>query len=83
MMKQRKDALESLTRELLKAEEMDRYEIEAILGPSVHKSELPKLKKEKEEAEAAAAKGKEKEAGSDSDSEDSEDSRSQETPEQV
>ena len=83
MMKQRKDALESLTRELLKAEEMDRYEIEAILGPSVHKSELPKLKKEKEEAEAAAAKGKEKEAASDSDSEDSEDSRSQETPEQV
>ena len=71
MMKKRKDALESLTRELLKAEEMDRYEIEAILGPSVHKRELPTLKEEKDEAE----NGSDDEAKTD----DSVDANSQET----
>ncbi|MDB4778262.1 AAA family ATPase, partial [bacterium] len=37
LMDQRRDALESLTRELLKTEELDRFGIEAVLGKSVHK----------------------------------------------
>lgn len=38
MMNEKRDALESLTQELLKTEELDRYQIEAVLGESVHKN---------------------------------------------
>ncbi len=67
LMKKKSELLESLTRELLKAEEMDRFEIEEILGPSVHKRALPALKKEKDEALEAEKKAAE-ESSSDAES---------------
>lgn len=37
LLKKHRDGLESVTRGLLSSEELDRHEIEALIGPSVHK----------------------------------------------
>lgn len=37
LLKKNKDALEELTKGLIESEELDRHEIEKLIGPSIHK----------------------------------------------
>jgi cell division protease FtsH len=49
LLKQNQNQLETVTRRLIEAEELDRHEIEALLGPSVHKlkeAQAGEMKKE-------------------------------------
>jgi cell division protease FtsH len=62
LLKKHQDKLEGLTRALIEAEELDRHEIESLLGPSVHKtketestSKLPQTESVEEGATADEA----------------------------
>lgn len=55
MMAERRDQLDSLTQKLLETEELDRFEIESVLGESVHKRENLGFETAESKAETAAA----------------------------